>query len=572
LSSNNENPKNRKSQSDKLARQKSKRSLREAQGLAFLLVGAVSTLLVGSLIIASLADLVRSEISNRLESSVGLIASQISAGSHSRIRNRADESGEAYLGIVKELRRSKQLLSDVRFVYTLRQGSDGKIRFVVDAEPNADTKSHVGDVYSSPSAAMLQAFRPPYRIQIEPEVTTDKWGAWISGFAPILDTDGKVEAVVGIDMAADRIRSIQFSYFIRVILGSLMLSSVIGALGYLIAGRLSAPMRAVSADLDRIRKLNFKGSPIGESAIREIAELSAALRRMKRGLRSFRRYVPSEVVTQLIEQDKEAELGGEKRVLTIFFSDIADFTRVCESMRPERLSKFLTVYFEVVTKTVVKHGGTVDKFMGDAVMAFWNAPRTERDHAFRALAAAADIQQQFDVLQDDFNKRGWPDFKVRVGMATGLALVGNIGFSERLSYTVLGDAVNLASRLESLNKYYGTRILISGATAKRISDRISVRLIDLVLVQGKIIPTALYVPEGRVDSKDQTRSTRLQYYEDGFRLYRKKNFADALAFFDRYLALSPEDGPARVLRQRCVDYLDSPPDSNWQGAFRLDLK
>lgn len=550
----------------------SKLSLRQIQGAAFLIVGALSTLVVGSLIIASLKDLIREEISNRLESSVGLIAQQLAAENHARIKTRSDENSEAYLQIVNELRRSKQLLSDVRFVYTLRKGEDGKVRFVADAEVNAETKSHVGDVYANPTAAMLRAFRPPFGIQIEPKISTDKWGSWLSGFAPVLGRDGNLEAVVGIDMAAHRIRSIQFSYFVRVIIGSLMLSSVIGALGYLLAGELSKPMIAVIADLERVRKLNIKGSMVGDSAIREIAELSASLHRMKRGLRSFRRYVPSEVVTQLMEQDKEAELGGEKRVLTMFFADIAGFTRVCESMRPERLSKFLTVYFEVVTNTVVKNGGTVDKFMGDAVLAFWNAPRTERDHAFRAFSAAADIQQQFDALQDDFTKRGWPDFKVRVGLATGIALVGNIGYSERLSYTVLGDAVNLASRLESLNKYYGTRILISGATAKRISDRISLRMIDLVLVQGKIIPTAIYVPEGALEPGNEAKATMLQYYADGFRLYRKRNFNEALEFFEKYLVLNPQDGPARILRQRCVDYLDTPPDSKWNGAHRLDSK
>jgi class 3 adenylate cyclase len=553
-------------------RTKSRGKFWQLQTIAFMAVGMVLTVVVGLMVIASVKDLVREQISRRLEGAVGLLADQIDANNHRMIRTRNDERTETYRAVVAQLRRARLRMQDIKYVYTYRVDQSGRVIFVVDAEPDPDKKSHVGDVYDDPSAAMLAAARPPYRPVIEAEITEDEWGSWLSGFAPILDANGRLEAVVGIDLSATRVSEIELQYWLRIALGGSLLAVVMAVLGGYLATRVSRPLRAVSADLGRVGKLKFDQSEQPTSSVAEVAELQQALERMKRGLQSFRRYVPGSLVTELMALNKEAVPGGEKKVLTVFFADIADFTAMAESMDPERLSRFLAVYFEVITTTISKHGGTVDKYMGDAVMAFWNAPRPIEDHAYRAVKASLEIQQKFLTMQREFEKRGWKDFRARIGLATGEALVGNIGYSERLSYTALGDPVNLASRLEGLNKHFGTGILLSEDTAKGISERILCREVDLVYVQGRNKPVSVYVPHGPIDQIMPRQREALQVYAEGLQLYRHRQWQKASEAFREFLYAWPEDGPATKLYSRCSDFLKFPPDNQWDGAFRLTVK
>src|SRR6185437_1039257 len=180
------------------------------------------------------------------------------------------------------------------------------------------------------------------------------------------------------------------------------------------------------------------------------------------GLRSFGAYVPRDLVRAVLASGERAELGGKTKELTIFFSDLAGFTTLSETLAPEALVELLGGYFDEMTRVIQSHGGTIDKFIGDAIMAFWNAPGDEPDHAARACQAALDCQAKLDAMRRaDARLAG---LQARIGLATGSVLVGNIGASDRMNYTVMGDTVNLASRLEGLNKAYGTPIMIAETT------------------------------------------------------------------------------------------------------------
>lgn len=549
-----------------------RKSFWQVQGFWLLTASLLVTLLVGITVVASVKSVVQAQIARRLEGAVGLVADQIDSQIHAQIRTRADEDSAAYNRLVGVLRRAQVRMKDIRFVYTYRVDSRGRVVFAVDAESNPAKKSHVGDVYAKPTAAMLAAARPPYPVVIESEISEDQWGSWLSGFAPVLSPSGRLEAVVGIDMAAHRVREIQREYLVRIGVGGLLLASVMAAVGALLAVRISRPVLAVSRDLGLVGRLNFDGNPSKASRVAEVVSLQDSVERMKKGLLAFRRYVPADLVAELLTLKGEPVLGGEKKQLTVFFSDIANFTATCEAMDPEKLSRFLSAYFEVVTTTISKYGGIVDKYMGDGVMAFWNAPRNLDDHPYRALMASLEIQQKFAILKQEFEKRGWSDFQARIGLATGRAMVGNVGYSERLAYTALGDTVNLASRIEGLNKHFGTSVLISEETARLVGDRILCREVDLVYVHGRHSAVSVFVPHGPAEQIMPRQREALRLYAQGLQLYRNRQWEAACDAFREFLYAWPDDGPATKLFTRCSDYLKFPPDKSWDGAVRLTLK
>jgi adenylate cyclase len=208
--------------------------------------------------------------------------------------------------------------------------------------------------------------------------------------------------------------------------------------------------------------------------------------------RAFAQYVPPEVVEQLFRQPELLQLGGETRELTILFADIANFTTFSEKLPPTTVVALLTRYFDAMTTIVHKHGGTVDKFIGDCVMAFWGAPLPDPDHAVHAVRAAREMQQAMAPIAAAAAAEGWEGLSMRIGIHTGTVIVGNVGSRTRFSYTVIGDAVNLASRLEGENKSYGTSILISEATARALPPEIALRPVAAVTVKGRARSVQVY--------------------------------------------------------------------------------
>jgi adenylate cyclase len=286
---------------------------------------------------------------------------------------------------------------------------------------------------------------------------------------------------------------------IWVMLGLVLLESM---LIYFMARQVSRPIEIVSETIQRIRSLSFgEGLPSG-SRIREISQLQRATALLDNALRSFSLFAPVGIVRDLIESGRPLAPGMEQRFMTMLFSDVESFTAIAERLSPQELSDQTSRYFENVTSAVAQEGGTIDKFIGDSVMAFWGAPVAIDDHVFRACVAALRASHRMKQLNSQWAKEGRNQMRVRFGVHCGTVVVGNVGSPERLSYTVMGDGVNVASRIEGLNKQFGTSICISDSVHERVADRVIARALGRALVKGRETEIMVYELLGIAHSDD----------------------------------------------------------------------
>ena len=274
--------------------------------------------------------------------------------------------------------------------------------------------------------------------------------------------------------------------------------------------------------------------------------------RQKRAIRRmFAHYMSEALIQDLVKNPGKLRLGGERREMTIFFSDLAGFTGISEGLSPEALVPLLNEYLTRMTDIIMASGGIIDKYEGDAIMAFWGAPVFQPDHAGRACLAALEQQRQLELLRSQWQARGLPNFAARMGINTGEVVVGNLGSDTRFDFTVIGDAVNLASRLEGANKSYNTTILISETTAEQAAAQVELREIDLIAVKGRAAPVRVYevlAPKGQIVAEMvQVR----ELFAQGLARYRQQRWAEAQELFQQVLDHRPGDGPAQVFLARC---------------------
>ena len=298
--------------------------------------------------------------------------------------------------------------------------------------------------------------------------------------------------------------------------------------------------------------------------------MNRGLETMKGSLRSFANYVPRDLVRAVLASGQEAVLGGQTRPMTIFFSDLAGFTSFSEAMSPSDLVALLGDYFDAMTRVIGDRKGTIDKFIGDAIMAFWNAPASEEHHATLACEAALACIQRLAEM-----KRSNPAYAVlsaRIGIATGDVLVGNIGSRERLNYTVMGDTVNLASRLEGLSKQYGTSILVSEPTCQAARATVVMRAVDVVAVKGRSQGVRIYEPLARRSEATPAALGREAASREAMDAYLARRFDDASRAWGRCLELVPEDRAARVMRDRASAFASAPPPDDWDGVAVMHEK
>ncbi|WP_160165002.1 adenylate/guanylate cyclase domain-containing protein [Chrysiogenes arsenatis] len=279
---------------------------------------------------------------------------------------------------------------------------------------------------------------------------------------------------------------------IESILGSIVVLVIALILVRTFANAIARPILRLAGNATAITQLNFHETNPNGSVISEIATLQQSLETMKKSLINFSRYLPLLMVQQLVSAGKLATIGGERRTLTLFFSDIANFTTISETTPPEELLKQLCEYFALISAIIERHGGLIDKFIGDSVMAFWGAPNTCPNGAQSASLAALEIQKELTQQNAVWEHQGLAPFITRIGIHTGDCLVGNIGAPERMNYTVLGDAVNIASRLEGLNKEFGSAILISQATYDALTAKLPVIAHGSHYVKGRSEPLDIY--------------------------------------------------------------------------------
>lgn len=284
---------------------------------------------------------------------------------------------------------------------------------------------------------------------------------------------------------------------------------------------------------------------------------------------AFGHYVNKDVVRQIKKDPHMLELGGAKRQITVFFSDIAGFTTVSEQLKPEDLVKFLNEYLGEMTEIIIGHQGTLDKYEGDAIMAFWNAPISQHDHQLHACMAALENQKRLAELRNKWAKLNLPELKVRIGLNSGEAVVGNMGSQNRFDYTAMGDNVNLASRLESINKQYGTYLIISESTYSAVKDQMVCRELDLIRVKGKTEPVRIYELLAKKEDETTETAAKLKTFAEGLALYREKKFTEAKG---RFASLGDDDAPAKIFAQRCEEFINHSPAENWDGVWNFEVK
>ena len=294
--------------------------------------------------------------------------------------------------------------------------------------------------------------------------------------------------------------------------------------------------------------------------------------RGKKELRTtFQKYVSPAIVEEILSDPTNIQLGGRKAHVTIFFSDVRGFTTISEKLDPQALSDLLNSYLTPMTDLVFKNRGTLDKYMGDAIMAFFGAPIGYKDHAKWACRCALQHIVKLKELQAEYERKGLPSIDIGIGLNTGDVSVGNMGSETVRSYTVMGDAVNLASRLEGITKQYGVRIIISEFTYAEVKDSFICREVDMVRVKGKVLPVKIYelIAEQKVSS---TTEEVLKWFQEGYKHYHTKNWDLALASFGKALSVDPEDTVSKLYVERCEDYQITPPPDDWDGVFVMKTK
>lgn len=295
--------------------------------------------------------------------------------------------------------------------------------------------------------------------------------------------------------------------------------------------------------------------------------------RQKKAIRTmFAQYMSETVISHLMAHPEKLKLGGERRRVTLFFSDLAGFTTLSERLAPETVVTLLNDYLSRMTEIILEEAGTVDKFEGDAIMAFWGAPLDQEDQATRACRAALRQQAALADLNQTFRDQGLPPLTIRIGLHTGEAIVGNLGSQKRFDYTVIGDTVNLASRLEGLNKFYGTTIMASEATVVECGDGVAFRELDLVAVKGRETPVKVFEVLALKEELTPYQAAVQQEFARGLELYRQGHFPQAAAAFTAILGKTPGDGPAQAFLNRCQLLQTTPPPGDWDTVFRPDAK
>ncbi|TVQ37909.1 MAG: HAMP domain-containing protein [Spirochaetaceae bacterium] len=361
----------------------------------------------------------------------------------------------------------------------------------------------------------------------------------------------------------------------------------------LFAGTLTRPLRSVVTSMRRIIASNDLSERVpvqyrdetGELAhtfnimteeldrayaqIKSYALQAVVARKKETKIRNiFQKYVPQELIDRFFE-NPESMLVGENRVLSVLFSDIRSFTSISEAMNPDDLVQALNNYFSVMVDIIMSHNGIIDKYIGDAIMAFFGAPVKREDDAYHSVVAGLEMCRGLESFNRQQRAAGRPEFQIGVGINYGVVTVGNIGTDKKMDYTVIGDMVNLASRLEGLTKHYRVPILISQSLQQRIDGRLPTRLLDMVAVKGKAFGARIYTAALELD---QTQRRVWERHNEAMELYLKADFTAASEILTEVLHIAPQDEAARRILDRAERYSNKPPPSGWQGVEVMESK
>ncbi|MGZ0173581.1 MAG: adenylate/guanylate cyclase domain-containing protein [Planctomycetales bacterium] len=412
-------------------------------------------------------------------------------------------------------------------------------------------------------------YREHQKRHFDYEGAVERYRASFTPLPPELGTDWTVVVLVPED---DFIGALKRSHLNALFISvGILVIAVFAAL--VLSRSISRPIAVLSAQTDQIREFRLSQPVETDSRIVEIQMMSKALEAMRVGLTAFDKYVPAELVRQLIQTGEEARLGGQSREMTIFFSDIADFTNISEQLAPEPLFIQLSDYFDRLTTIIQTEDGTIDKFIGDCIMAFWGAPVWGPNHAIDACRAALQCRNATAELNRRWQSEGKPPFVTRIGIHSGPVVVGNVGSTERMNYTVLGDSVNVASRLEGVNKVYGTGIIVSETTHDAAIEQFAFRPLDLVRVKGKEEPLKIYeLVADLTDAPAAEVLDRCNAFGVGFDAFQARDWGKAIKFYERLTKGQPDDQVANLFLERCIRFRQEPPGTDWDGVVTLESK
>jgi len=286
---------------------------------------------------------------------------------------------------------------------------------------------------------------------------------------------------------------------------------------------------------------------------------------------AFTYYVSSSVVNEMLKHPEKLKLGGERKELTVLFSDIKGFTTIAEGLTPEELVNLLNEYLTVMTDVVFKYDGTLDKYIGDAIMAVYGAPLDSPDHPFNACQSALEMIKELKRLNEKWVGEGRQAFDIRIGINTGPMMVGNMGSKQRFDFTAMGDSVNLGSRLEGANKSYKTSIIIGEITYERVKNEFVCMELDSVRVKGKKKPVKIYSLAGIKDIPE-IPEVIVNQFNEGVTVYRERKWDEAIQIFENVAAMDPDLYAAQLYIERCNNFKKTPPPPDWDGVYVMTTK
>jgi class 3 adenylate cyclase len=422
----------------------------------------------------------------------------------------------------------------------------------------------------SPSDGMVAIARSGVR---GIDVSIDEYGYFRSCYVPVTMPTGNV-AIFGADMdVSDVDRKLYADLMTHGAITLIVLAVTLTVIN-VISRSVARDVGVAVAETEAVSRLDLKsGSARRRSAILEVDTLFQALFDMKNGLAAFSKFVPDAVIKRILSTGR-AEIGGERRELSLLMTDVTGFTTISEQFDPERFMIVMSEYFDHVVKPILAQHGTLDKYVGDAVFSYWNAPLVQADHAALCCAAALESRIASNALVAAWEQQGLPPWRTRYGLHTGDVVFGNVGAPDRMDFTVIGSTVNIASRIEGLNKYYGTEILASERTRTLAQDQYVFRSVDQVLPKGAQFAFAIFELVGarKEVETDTATMAALTEWEAAYALFRARKWSEALAAFETYAALRPTDSLLVLYLTRCRAHIAAPPPATWDGVEHFDSK
>lgn len=378
--------------------------------------------------------------------------------------------------------------------------------------------------------------------------------------------------VIPIDYFVGKMRSVITN---SLILGTIMFFFALFIL-FIFIRRISNPVTQIAEEFQRLKDFDVDRNVSIKTSIYELQILNHSMTALRHSMRAFTRYIPKSLVQKFLSTNQEITISGELKHITLLFTDIANFTTISETTPPEKLAQYISEYFEVTSQIITQLDGTIDKYIGDAIMAFWGAPLPDAYHTQKACRAALLIIKRLETMNKKWSLEARPYLGTRIGIHTGDCIVGNFGSSDRLAYTAMGDSVNLAARLEGVNKMYHTSIIISHEAYMKVKDYAVVRQLDIVAVKGKTTGVPIYELVGMMfDEPELIPSQSIIEFcnlcNEGFHSYVLARWDDAITTFEKVIAQFGSDPNTVILLERCREFKENPPN-RWDGIVHLDKK